>query len=137
MWAQIRALSARGKTILLTTHYLEEADALAHRIVVINQGRGVCEGTPAEVKSLGSAVAGASSSNSLKIIRCTTVLPLETLRTLPGVTSAEAEGTTFTLTSTEVENTLRVLLALDESRGSLDVQSPALEDAFLALTTKL
>ena len=53
MWAQIRSLAARGKTVLLTTHYLEEADALAHRIVVLNKGRIVCEGTPEEVKSLG------------------------------------------------------------------------------------
>src|ERR1700677_4606796 len=39
MWTQIRSLAARGKTILLTTHYLEEADALAHRIIVIDKGR--------------------------------------------------------------------------------------------------
>ena len=50
MWVQIRSLAERDKTVLLTTHYLEEADALAHRIVVINKGRMVCEGTPAEVK---------------------------------------------------------------------------------------
>src|ERR1700761_1951895 len=54
MWAEIRALAARGKTVLLTTHYLEEADALAHRIIVINKGKVICEGTPAEVKSMGS-----------------------------------------------------------------------------------
>ncbi|MEK6399196.1 MAG: ABC transporter ATP-binding protein, partial [Terriglobus sp.] len=47
MWAEIRALAARGKTVLLTTHYLEEADALAHRIIVINKGKVICEGTPA------------------------------------------------------------------------------------------
>ncbi len=50
MWAQIRALLSRGKTILLTTHYLEEADALADRIVVINHGRVIANGTPAEIK---------------------------------------------------------------------------------------
>ncbi len=50
MWAQIRALRSHGKTILLTTHYLEEADALADRIVVINHGRVIANGTPAEIK---------------------------------------------------------------------------------------
>ena len=51
LWTQIRQLAGAGKTVLLTTHYLEEADALAHRIVVIDKGRVVSEGTPAEIKS--------------------------------------------------------------------------------------
>ncbi len=50
LWAQIRALLARGKSILLTTHYLEEADALANRIAVLNSGRVIASGTPAEIK---------------------------------------------------------------------------------------
>jgi ABC-2 type transport system ATP-binding protein len=134
MWAQIRSLATRGKTVLLTTHYLEEADALADRIVVINKGCVVCEGTPAEVKSLGSALSGASTSRSLKIIRCSTSLPATTLLAIPGVTTADRSGILTTLTSTEPERTLRELLALDQTLHSLEVQSPALEDAFLALT---
>ncbi len=51
MWDEIRGLAARGKTVLLTTHYLEEADALASRIIVLNKGQLVCEGTPAQVKA--------------------------------------------------------------------------------------
>ena len=50
MWAQIRTLLERGKSILLTTHYLEEADALAHRVIVIHHGRVIANGTPAEIK---------------------------------------------------------------------------------------
>jgi ABC-2 type transport system ATP-binding protein len=134
MWATVRSLAARGKTILLTTHYLEEADALAHRIVVIDKGRVVCEGTPAEVKSLGSATPGASSSRSIKIIRCGTNLPTSTLLAIPGVTSAHSTGSTTTIVSTMPEATLRELLALDQALHSIEVQSPALEDAFLALT---
>jgi ABC-2 type transport system ATP-binding protein len=134
MWATVRSLAARSKTILLTTHYLEEADALAHRIVVIDKGRVVCEGTPAEVKSLGSATPGTSSSRSLKIIRCVTNLPTPTLLAIPGVTSAEVTGSTTTIYSTKPEATLRELLALDLALHSIEVQSPALEDAFLALT---
>jgi len=135
MWAQIRSLAACGKTVLLTTHYLEEADALAHRIVVINKGRIVCEGTPAEVKSLGAAASGNSSSRSLKIIRCGTTIPTTTLLAMPGVTTAETIGTLTTVTTTQPEATLRELLALDQSLHSIEVQSPALEDAFLALTS--
>ena len=134
MWAQIRSLATRGKTVLLTTHYLEEADALADRIVVINKGCVVCEGTPAEVKSLGSALSGASTSRSLKIIRCSTSLPATTLLAIPGVTTADRSGILPALTSTAPERTLRELLALDQTLHSLEVQSPALEDAFLALT---
>lgn len=135
MWAQIRSLAARGKTVLLTTHYLEEADALAHRIIVINKGRVVCAGTPAEVKSLGSTAPGTSTSRSLKIIRCATTLPTPTLLAIPGVTSAKLAANLATLTSTKPESTLRELLALDQTLHSLEVQSPALEDAFLALTS--
>jgi ABC-2 type transport system ATP-binding protein len=134
MWAEIRALAARGKTVLLTTHYLEEADALAHRIIVINKGRVICEGTPAEVKSLGAATAGANASRTLKIIRCVTALPTETLLAVPGITSAELSAGVTTISSTQPERTLRELLALDQNLHSLEVASPALEDAFLALT---
>jgi ABC-2 type transport system ATP-binding protein len=136
MWVQIRSLAERGKTVLLTTHYLEEADALAHRIVVINKGRMVCEGTPAEVKSLGSGTSGNSTSRSLKIIRCSTSLAASTLLAIPGVTTAEANGPLTSITSTQAEATLREMLALDQNLHSLEVQSPALEDAFLALTAE-
>jgi ABC-2 type transport system ATP-binding protein len=132
MWAEIRSLAARGKTVLLTTHYLEEADALAHRIVVINKGRVICSGTPAEVKSLGSSTDAAAT---LKIIRCVTTLPADTLHNLIGVTAADTLNGLTTLTSAQPEATLRELLALDQSLHSLEVASPALEDAFLALTS--
>jgi ABC-2 type transport system ATP-binding protein len=133
MWAEIRSLAARGKTVLLTTHYLEEADALAHRIIVINKGKVVCEGTPAEVKSMGS---GTSTTRTLKIIRCVTSLSTELLFAIPGVTSAEVSGPATIITTTQPESTLREMLALDLTLSSLEVASPALEDAFLALTSK-
>jgi ABC-2 type transport system ATP-binding protein len=135
MWAQIRSMVARGKTILLTTHYLEEADALADRIVVIDKGRVVCEGTPAEVKSAGSANPGTAMSRSVKVIRCVTALPVATLKALAGVTSVEQDRGVATITSEKPEASLRELLALDQSLHSIEVQSPALEDAFLALTS--
>lgn len=51
LWGRIRGFAARGGSVLLTTHYLDEADALAHRVVVINHGRIVAEGTPREIKA--------------------------------------------------------------------------------------
>jgi ABC-2 type transport system ATP-binding protein len=138
MWAEIRSLAARGKTVLLTTHYLDEADALAHRIIVINKGKVVSEGTPSEVKSMGASIGSASSaastSRTVKIIRCATTLNTNMLLAIPGVTSTETSGPLTTILSDKPESTLRELLALDQSLHSLEVTSPALEDAFLALT---
>jgi ABC-2 type transport system ATP-binding protein len=135
MWAQIRSLAARGKTVLLTTHYLEEADALAHRIVVINKGRVLCEGTPDEVKSMGAGT-GPTAARGTKIIRCITTLTREHLLAIPGVTHAETTDALTMITSTQPEATLREMLALDSTLHALEVASPALEDAFLALTAE-
>jgi len=134
MWAQIESLAARGKTVLLTTHYLEEADSLAQRIVVIDKGRIVCEGTPAEVKSLGTVAAGGLQSRTVKIVRCGTSIAAPVILRMPGVTSATVADELTTIMTSQPEATLRELLALDASLHSLDVQSPRLEDAFLALT---
>src|SRR5579864_2364411 len=70
LWQEIRNLLQRGKTVVLTTHYLEEADALADRIVVINKGSVIAQGTPAEIKS---RTAG-------KKIRCVTQLEVSAIR---------------------------------------------------------
>lgn len=140
LWAQIRSLAARGKTVLLTTHYLEEADALAHRIIVIDKGRVVCEGTPAEVKAF--AAGGASTDASapraaamLKTIRCVTALSREALLSMPGVAEVTVEANMTTLRAVQPETALREMLALDPTLHGLEVSSPALEDAFLALTS--
>jgi len=125
LWAEVRSLSARGKTVLLTTHYLEEADALATRVIVIDKGRILRQGTPSEIKQTGHA----------RTIRCKTSLPLETLLTLPGVLTATTNIHTglTTLKANAVEQLLRQLLLLDETLSDLEVLTPALEDAFLAL----
>jgi ABC-2 type transport system ATP-binding protein len=124
LWQEIRLFSALGKTVLLTTHYLEEADALADRIIVINKGRVISEGTPAEIKR----------SSGGRRIRCHTSLSHDLLYTLPTVTSVERNGETVTVTATDAENVVREMLRRDETLGGLEIASPALEDAFLALT---
>lgn len=143
LWKQIRALKARGKTVLLTTHYLEEADALSDRIIVINSGRIICEGTPEQVKSLGAAAnpqhpasTGAAAQRNIRIIRCTTTLTAEHLLAMPSVLRTETLGAQTVITTNSAEATLREMLALDTTLTDLDVRSPALEDAFLALTAQ-
>ncbi len=125
LWQQIRSLADRGKTVLLTTHYLEEADALAHQIVVINKGKIVSEGTPSEIKS---RCAG-------RKIRCRTRLTAEFLLALPGVVSVEQDRDAVVVTAIQAEDVVREMLLRDETLNSLEIATPALEDAFLALTS--
>ena len=124
LWEEIRRLVSRGKTVLLTTHYLEEADALADRIAVINQGEIIAEGTPAEIKAQTSG----------KRIRCITSLKLETLLQIPGVTDARHDREVAEIHAREAEPVVRALLALDASLSGLEIASAGLEEAFLALT---
>jgi ABC-2 type transport system ATP-binding protein len=125
LWQQIRTLAERGKTVLLTTHYLEEADALAHRIIVINKGKIVSEGTPSEIKSRGAG----------RKISCRTELDIEYLRTLPSVISVERNRDAVVVTAVEAERVVREMLLQDAALSDLEIASPALEDAFLALTS--
>jgi ABC-2 type transport system ATP-binding protein len=125
LWDQVRALSAAGKTILLTTHYLEEADMLAHRVVVINKGKLVCEGTPAEIKHRVSG----------RRIRCITQLDPDFLRTLPTVSSVEQDREAVVIVAERPEAVVREMLLRDETLHGLEIAAAALEDAFLALTS--
>jgi ABC-2 type transport system ATP-binding protein len=124
LWEEIRRLVERGKTVLLTTHYLEEADALADRIAVINQGEIIAEGAPAEIKAQTSG----------KRIRCITSLGVASLRQIPGVTEARRDREAVEIHAREAEPVVRALLARDASLSGLEVTSAGLEEAFLALT---
>jgi ABC-2 type transport system ATP-binding protein len=124
LWEEIRRLVSRGKTVLLTTHYLEEADALADRIAVINQGEIIAEGTPAEIKAQTSG----------KRIRCITALSLASLLQIPGVTGAKQDREAVEIRAREAEPVVRALLARDASLSGLEITSAGLEEAFLALT---
>jgi ABC-2 type transport system ATP-binding protein len=124
LWEEIRKMVARGKTVLLTTHYLQEADALADRVAVINQGEIIAQGTPSEIKA---KTAG-------KRIRCITSLSLNTLRQIPGVTEARKDREAIEINAVEAESIVRELLARDSQLGGLEITSAGLEEAFLALT---
>ena len=126
MWEQVRKLAAMGKTILLTTHYLEEADALASRIIVIQKGKVIAEGTPEELKT----------ADGSRTIRCTTSLEASFVSALPGVTDVEEEDGSMLIRTTTPEAVLRTMLQEDAALSGLEVRVAALEDAFLALTNQ-
>ncbi len=123
LWEQIRNLVASGKTVLLTTHYLHEADALADRIVVINKGSIVAEG-PANIKAQTSG----------RRIRCVTQLNLDQIRRIHGVLDVHQDREAIEIRALQAESVLRGLLLQDGSVSGVEVTSPGLEDAFLALT---
>ena len=123
-WQTVRDLAASGRGILLTTHYLEEADALANRVVVINAGRIVADGSPEQIKAAAAD----------RQVICRTRLSASELHALPGVTRVDAQGDAVRLMSTNAEATARALLMLDEHATGLEVRSAGLEEAFLALT---
>lgn len=124
LWERIRELSAGGRAILLTTHYLDEADALSHRIVMIARGHIVADGSPAEVKA---RVAG-------RRIRCVTRLAPESVRALSGVGIVRQDGGVTEVLTSAPEDVLRSMLALDPTLTGLEVTGAGLEEAFLALT---
>ena len=113
-----------GCSILLTTHYLEEAEALADRVVVLAKGRVVASGTVDEVRSIVSR----------RRIRCESALPLADVSQWPGVISATREDGRVTIMTVQAESVLRRLLATDERLANVEVQQAGLAEAFVELT---
>jgi ABC-2 type transport system ATP-binding protein len=124
LWDEIRRMVTRGKTVLLTTHYLQEADALADRVAVINKGEIIAEGSPAEIKA---KTAG-------KRIRCITSLSIGSLRQIQGVTEVKEDREAVEIHAAEAEAVVRELLARDQQLSGLEITTAGLEEAFLALT---
>jgi ABC-2 type transport system ATP-binding protein len=123
-WTTMRDLAARGTTVVFATHHLEEADAVADRVVVMAGGRVVADGPSA---GLRSAVAGRTLRFSAP--------DGATFDRVPGVTGATRRGGTVALATTDVEATLRGLLADGVALADLEVRGASLEDAVLSLTT--
>ncbi len=124
MWTQIRALLGRGKSVLLTTHYLEEADALADRVIVIDRGTIIAEGTPDQIKQRAAG----------KRIRCRTSLSVEDVRAIPFVATVDADADALVIGTPASDIVIRELLARDPALSNLEITSAGLEEAFLALT---
>jgi ABC-2 type transport system ATP-binding protein len=132
IWGFLRELRRQGKTIVLTTHYLEEAQALCDRVIMLNRGQIVAQGIPEElIEHLGMGFRLEVEVGDHK-----TISP-ETIQALPEISRWTQDNGTLTLYLRAVEDTERVLAAL-RSHGipyrSLKVQSANLEDVFLVLT---
>ena len=131
LWETIRELVSEGTTVLLTTQYLEEADRLAGRVAVVDVGKVIAEGTPAELKSnLGDTVIEIGMPGEVEALRAQAAL-----NALNG--EPELEGTTLRLSSDSPRVLMDMLRTLDGqglSPSSLTVRDPSLDDVFLALT---
>lgn len=124
LWEQIRGFLERGRTVVLTTHYIEEADALADRVVVINHGEIIAKGSPADIKA---KTAG-------RKIRVVTSASQTEIETMDGVTSVTTDGAALEILATSAEPVVLRLLESDPTATGLEVTTAGLEDAFLALT---
>jgi ABC-2 type transport system ATP-binding protein len=124
-WATMREFASRGKTIVFATHYLEEADAYADRIILMARGNIVADGPATEIKA----------TVGLRTIRAT--LPhadLTALAALPGVTNADTRGEAVILNCSDSDVALRALLPAYPEARDIEVSGAGLEEAFLQLT---
>src|ERR1035437_10049049 len=124
LWRHIRSFIARGGGVLLTTHYLEEADALADRIVVLNHGLVAAEGTPAEIKQRASQ----------RKIRCRTRLTTREIQALGNAVSVRCDGVFTEMIAADSDSLVPRLFHSDPGLSDLEVTGVGLEDAFLAIT---
>jgi ABC-2 type transport system ATP-binding protein len=125
-WQAIREDAGRGRTILFATHYLDEADAYADRIVLVREGSIVADGTTAEIKNLASG----------RRVRATLESPdLAALRGLAGVVAVEQRGDSVFINCTDSDVVARHLL-INTAARDLEISSQNLEAAFVALTAK-
>jgi ABC-2 type transport system ATP-binding protein len=125
-WATMRSFAASGKTVIFATHYLEEADAYADRVLLMAHGDVVADGPTTEIKAMVGA----------RTIRAT--LPaadVDRLASLPGVTLAERHGDAVILTCSDSDLAIRALLDRYGDAHDIEIAGAGLEQAFLALTS--
>jgi ABC-2 type transport system ATP-binding protein len=124
MWTTLRRLVADGSSIVLTTHYIEEAEALADRVTVLTRGRLIASGSVPEVRGLVVR----------KEVSCSTTLPVDELRTWSGVESVRWENERVHIATSSAEDVIRRLLAADQGLSELEVRRAGLAEAFAELT---
>jgi ABC-2 type transport system ATP-binding protein len=133
LWDLIDRLRTLGRTIVLTTHYMDEAERLCDRVAIVDRGRVIALGTPRElIRSLGAD----------QMVECTLGssegLDAEDFRALPGVLGTRHDVGTWSLQVNAAHETIPALLRLLEGRGAtvteLRTHSPTLEDVFVSLT---
>jgi len=125
-WSAIRRDAEQGRTVLFATHYLEEADAYADRIVLISKGRIVADGTSAEVRAMAAG----------RSVRATLAdADTQRIGAIGGVDGVEVRGETVIVHAKDSDAVARYLLTETDARD-LEITSKGLEDAFLSLTTE-
>lgn len=124
MWRAIRRLREDGAAIVLTTHYLEEAEVLADRVAVLAKGRVIAEGSVDEMRALVAR----------RQIRCASTLAVDDVRRWPGVVDVVREERLLHVTASDAEAVVRRLLAADGSLAQLEVRQASLAEAFTELT---
>ncbi len=129
VWDVVRAMHEAGRTVLLTTHAMEEAEALCGRVAIIDQGQIIASGAPAAI------VAGL---NINPVLKASAELPLERVRELPGTLAARYTGQYLEIETTAPQTTMPALHGLAAQLGrsisEIALRQPNLEDAFLKLT---
>ncbi|HEU4784987.1 MAG TPA: ABC transporter ATP-binding protein [Ktedonobacterales bacterium] len=136
LWETILRLRARGKTIVLTTHFMDEAQTLCDRIAILDGGRIIAQDTPSGLISLLNA----SATIDCALVPSPGGQPPDSaaLRLLPGVSDVQVGAERVRLYSTRIEKTMTALFQYAEARGmsveQIQVQAPTLEDVFLKLT---
>ncbi|MGW0611037.1 ABC transporter ATP-binding protein [Streptomyces sp. NPDC002788] len=126
-WATMRGQADRGRTVLFATHYLEEADAVADRVLVLHRGRLLADGTAAEIK----AKAGARRVS----FDLEGVIDERALRGLPFLTALDVSGRTVRIQSSDADATVHAPYGLGVLPRNLEVAGLGLEQAFVAITT--
>lgn len=136
LWDTIVRLRERGKTIVLTTHFMDEAQALCDRIAILDGGRIIAQDTPSGL--IGLLDASATIDCALIAAPGARALDAATIRLLPGVTDVREGAERIRIYSVAIEKTLVALFQQTEARGvaveQLQVEAPTLEDVFLKLT---
>jgi len=123
-WSAIRKDAEKGRTVLFATHYLEEADAYADRIVLLRHGTVVADGTAAEIKAMAAG----------RTVRATLTGASDAmLKAIPGADSVEVRGETVLVHSNDSDAVARYLLTQTTAKD-LEIAARGIEEAFLALT---
>ena len=125
-WRSVQTVASEGTTIVFATHYLDEADENADRIVVLNRGTVVADGPPSTIKAVAT----------VRVVRCILDDPdVDDLRGLPGVVSAEVHGQEVALRCDDADSTVAEMYSRYGKLRDIQVSGAGLEDALLALTS--
>lgn len=135
-WAAMRAFAATGRTLVFATHYLDEVDENASRVVVLAGGTVVADGRPDEIRRLtGTTMVRLTVTDESADSQDT--LAARLLAALPGVVDVVRAGERFALRTTDADSTVRAIAASDLEWRALEVSPPSLDESFLTLTKEV